>query len=102
MLRPGGELRFLEQCTRPRARRGAEAAAGCSTPPSGRGSSAAVTLSRDTAAAIEEAGFTITELERFSFPEGARGPSSAAILGRAVRLSVRIRRRSETQGGPAR
>jgi hypothetical protein len=42
-------------------------------------------VSRDTAAAIEEAGFTITALERFSFPEGTRGPSSAVILGSAVR-----------------
>ena len=41
-------------------------------------------ISRDTVAAIEEAGFTFTELERFSFPEGARGPSSPAVLGRAV------------------
>jgi hypothetical protein len=39
---------------------------------------------RDTARAIEEAGFTLTEIERFSFPEGARGPESAAIRGRAV------------------
>ena len=42
-------------------------------------------LARDTAAAIEEAGFTLTEIEHLSFPEGARDPSTAAaILGRAV------------------
>ena len=41
-------------------------------------------VSRDTAGAIEAAGFRITEIERFAFPENARGPSSAVIQGRAV------------------
>ena len=38
-------------------------------------------LGRDTAGAIEQAGFLITEIDRFSFPDGARGPSSSLILG---------------------
>ncbi len=47
-------------------------------------------VSRDTVGAIEAAGFTITELERFNIPEKARGPSSAAVIGRAVpRMSLR-------------
>jgi ubiquinone/menaquinone biosynthesis C-methylase UbiE len=84
VLRPGGELRFLEHVQAPepgfgrRLQRVLDAtvwprlAGGCH-------------LSRDTAAAIEGAGFRVTELERFSFPEGARGPASFAVIGRAVR-----------------
>jgi ubiquinone/menaquinone biosynthesis C-methylase UbiE len=84
VLRAGGELRFLEHVRDPepgltrRTQRVLDATVwplmfgGCH-------------VSRDTAAAIEEAGFTVTELERFSIPEGARGPSAAAIIGCAVR-----------------
>jgi ubiquinone/menaquinone biosynthesis C-methylase UbiE len=83
VLRPGGQLRFLEHVRDPepgtnrRVQRALDATVwprllgGCH-------------CSRDTGAAIEEAGFTVTELERFSFPENARGPSSPAIIGRAV------------------
>jgi ubiquinone/menaquinone biosynthesis C-methylase UbiE len=83
VLRAGGELRFLEHVRDPepgltrRTQRVLDATVwplmfgGCH-------------VSRDTAAAIEEAGFTVTELERFSIPEGARGPSAAAIIGCAV------------------
>ena len=39
---------------------------------------------RDTAGAIERAGLRLTEIERFTFPEGSRGPEAAAIIGRAV------------------
>jgi ubiquinone/menaquinone biosynthesis C-methylase UbiE len=83
VLRPGGELRFLEHVlahepgfTR-RAQRVLDATVwprlfgGCHT-------------SRDTVGAIEAAGFTVTELERFTIPENARGPASAAVLGSAV------------------
>ncbi len=42
-------------------------------------------VARDTVAAIEKAGFAVTELERFHFPENARGTSSPVVLGRAVR-----------------
>lgn len=38
---------------------------------------------RDTAAAVEAAGFDWEQLERFAFPEGSRMPMSPAILGRA-------------------
>ena len=84
VLRPGGEVRFLEhvQAHEPgfgrRVQRVLDATVwprlfgGCHT-------------SRDTVGAIEAAGFTVTELERFSIPDNARGPSSAAVLGRAVR-----------------
>ena len=84
VLRPGGEVRFLEhvRAHEPgfgrRVQRVLDATVwprlfgGCHT-------------SRDTVGAIEAAGFTVTELERFSIPDGARGPSSAAVLGRAVR-----------------
>jgi ubiquinone/menaquinone biosynthesis C-methylase UbiE len=41
-------------------------------------------LSRDTAAAIERAGFTICRLGRFLFP-GTRTPVSFHITGQAVR-----------------
>ena len=41
-------------------------------------------VARDTVRAIEAAGFTVTELERFTFPEHGHGPASAAVLGRAV------------------
>ena len=83
MLRPGGELRFLEHVRAhdPGAARQAQRVLDATVWPRLFGG---CHLARDTVAAIEEAGFTITELERFSFPEHARGPSSAAVLGRAV------------------
>ncbi len=85
VLRPGGQLRFLEHVAaeRPgllrRAQRVADATlwprmfAGCHT-------------GRDTAAAIAAAGFTVGELHRFRFP--ATGPGSPAaphIRGVATR-----------------
>lgn len=83
VLRPGGELRFLEHVRAPepgrmRTLQGVldatiwpRLAGGCH-------------LGRDTVGAIEQAGFTITDLERFTFPQGSRGPASAAVIGRAV------------------
>ncbi len=83
VLRPTGELRFLEHVRAPEPgavrvlQRVLDATVwprlfgGCHT-------------SRDTESAIERAGFELAEIERFSFPDGARGPESAAILGRAV------------------
>jgi ubiquinone/menaquinone biosynthesis C-methylase UbiE len=84
VLRPGGELRFWEHV---RADGGALArvqaaldrtvwpllAGGCH-------------LSRDTLRAVEDAGLTVTELERFRFPE-TRPPNPGApqLLGIAVR-----------------
>jgi ubiquinone/menaquinone biosynthesis C-methylase UbiE len=82
VLRPDGQLRFLEHVragTRAMARlqRILDAtvwpglAGGCHT-------------GRDTTAAIERSGFTIDQLDRFLFPE-ARTPLSYYVLGTAVR-----------------
>ncbi|MDG4808866.1 methyltransferase domain-containing protein [Micromonospora sp. WMMD1120] len=84
VLRPGGELRFLEHVAAEdgsrvrRAQRLLDATlwprlfAGCHT-------------GRDTVAAIGAAGFRIEELRRFRFPAGSNSPSSPCALGRAVR-----------------
>ena len=86
VLRPGGELRFLEhvQAHEPGAARTVQRVLDATVWPRLFGG---CHVARDTVAAIEEAGFTITELERFSFPEGARGPSARhrRSLGRARR-----------------
>ena len=83
VLRPGGELRFLEhvQAHRPGAVRVVQRALDATVWPRLFGG---CHVGRDTAGAIERAGFELVELERFSFPEGARGPEAAAIRGRAV------------------
>ncbi|WP_165986090.1 class I SAM-dependent methyltransferase [Streptomyces sp. YIM 98790] len=82
VLRPGGRLRFFEhvQADSPGMRRVQRAVdatfwprlcGGCHT-------------GRDTAAAISRAGFRITELERFRFPEtGPPSPADTHILGTA-------------------
>lgn len=83
VLRPGGELRFLEhvrdheQGFNRRLQRVLDASVwplmfgGCH-------------VSRDTVAAIEASGFTVTELERLHVPERAHGPSSPAVIGHGV------------------
>ncbi|HEU4666928.1 MAG TPA: class I SAM-dependent methyltransferase [Arthrobacter sp.] len=82
VLKPGGRLRFLEHVRADtprlvRVQRVLDAtlwprlAGGCHT-------------GRDTAAAIERAGFTIQRLDRYLFPE-ARTPVSFHILGTAIR-----------------
>jgi ubiquinone/menaquinone biosynthesis C-methylase UbiE len=82
VLKPGGQLRFLEHVRADtpglvRVQRVLDAtlwpriAGGCHT-------------GRDTATAIERAGFTIQSLERYLFPE-ARTPVSFHILGTATR-----------------
>jgi ubiquinone/menaquinone biosynthesis C-methylase UbiE len=84
VLRPGGELRFLEHViaeqpgTLRRVQRIADAtlwpllAGGCHS-------------ARDTAAAITAAGFTVDELHRFRFPpDGPTSPSSPLIRGSAT------------------
>lgn len=83
VLRPGGELRFLEhvQAQRPGAMRRLQQLLDATVWPRLFGG---CHCGRDTVGAIERAGFTITELDRFAFPEGARGPEAAAVLGRAV------------------
>ncbi|MFI7069391.1 class I SAM-dependent methyltransferase [Micromonospora sediminicola] len=84
VLRPGGELRFYEHVVAQtpglrRAQRVADATlwplfcAGCHT-------------ARDTVAAIGAAGFTVTGLDRFRFPEaGLPAPASPHVLGTAIR-----------------
>ncbi|MFI5695273.1 class I SAM-dependent methyltransferase [Kribbella sp. NPDC051586] len=83
VLRPGGELRFYEHVAADGGRletvqRIADAtvwslfAGGCH-------------VHRDTAAAIEAAGFVIEEIERFDFPPERANPASPHILGRARR-----------------
>lgn len=82
VLRPGGELRVLEHVAADSVRLQRtqrlldrtvwpRIAGGCH-------------LGRDTASAVERAGFRFAELERLGFPEGSAGPSSSLILGRAV------------------
>lgn len=85
VLAPGGELRFFEHVQAPekgitrRLQRGLDATVwphlfgGCH-------------CGRDTAAAIERAGFAIESLERLVFPAGSRLPMSPAILGSARSL----------------
>jgi ubiquinone/menaquinone biosynthesis C-methylase UbiE len=82
VLKPGGQLRFLEQVraetpAMARVQRALDAtiwphlAGGCR-------------VGRDTVAAIRHAGFRIERLDRFRFPD-ARTPSSFHVLGTAVR-----------------
>ncbi|MBV8950140.1 MAG: class I SAM-dependent methyltransferase [Actinobacteria bacterium] len=82
VLRPGGELRFYEHVLATDARLArtqrrldpiwTHMAGGCH-------------VTRDTAAAIEHAGFTITECDRFPFEPGALAKLAAPhILGRAT------------------
>ncbi|WP_202874418.1 class I SAM-dependent methyltransferase [Kribbella kalugense] len=83
VLRPGGELRFYEHVAADGGRletvqRFADAtvwsllAGGCH-------------VHRDTAAAIEAAGFVIEEIDRFEFPADRPNPARPHILGRARR-----------------
>lgn len=84
ILRPGGELRFYEHVVAEtpglrRAQRVADATlwplfcAGCHT-------------ARDTLGAIRAAGFTVTDVDRFRFPEtGIPVPASPHVLGTAIR-----------------
>jgi ubiquinone/menaquinone biosynthesis C-methylase UbiE len=84
VLRPSGELRFYEHVAADGGRletvqRIADTtktwslfAGGCH-------------VHRDTAAAIEAAGFMIEEIDRFDFPPGRANPARPHILGRARR-----------------
>jgi ubiquinone/menaquinone biosynthesis C-methylase UbiE len=83
VLRPGGELRFLEhvQAHEPGAIRKVQRVLDATVWPRLFGG---CHCGRDTAGAIADAGFTMTELERLTFPEGSRGPEAAVIIGRAV------------------
>ncbi|MDR7276563.1 class I SAM-dependent methyltransferase [Catenuloplanes atrovinosus] len=83
VLRPGGELRFFEHVAAEEPgglRRLQRLLDATIWPPLSGGCH----IARDTAAAITAAGFTITDLRRFRFPsEGASGPASPHIIGRA-------------------
>jgi len=83
VLRPGGELRFLEhvQAHEPGPARKVQRVLDATVWPRLFGG---CHVGRDTAGAIAGAGFTVTELDRFTWPEGARGPQTAAIIGCAV------------------
>jgi ubiquinone/menaquinone biosynthesis C-methylase UbiE len=83
VLRPGGELRFLEhvQAHEPGWTRRVQRALDLTVWPRLFGG---CHCGRDTAGAIADAGFTMTELERLTFPDGARGPEASVIIGRAV------------------
>lgn len=83
VLRPGGRLEILEhvQAHRPGRTRKVQAALDATVWPRLFGG---CHIGRDTAAAVEAAGFSFTELERFAFPEGSRLPMSPAIRGSAT------------------
>jgi ubiquinone/menaquinone biosynthesis C-methylase UbiE len=84
VLRPGGQLRFFEHVRAESAglRRAQTLLDATVWPTLGGGCHAA----RDTAAAIESAGFTIDELDRFRFPDMRMAlPTSPHILGMARR-----------------
>lgn len=84
VLRPGGELRFLEHVRADGAGlRRVQRALDATVWPLITGG---CRLQRDTAAAIRAAGFTVTVLEHVRFPDVAvTMPTSPHILGTAVR-----------------
>ncbi len=84
VLRPGAELRFLEHVLahRPGPMRRVQRSLDRFVWPQLFGGCHA---GRDTVAAIDDAAFTITELERSQFPEGTHTPVSPHVHGRAVR-----------------
>ena len=84
VLRPGGQLRFLEhvQAEQPGTLRRAQKIADVTIWPLLLGG---CRTSRDTVAAITAAGFTIDHLDRFRFPpNGPTSPASPHIRGVAT------------------
>src|SRR5438874_13806468 len=83
VIRPGGELRFYEHVVaeRPMPARLQRLADATFWPRVGGGCH----LSRNTGAAIEQAGFTVESSKRFSFTPGAPVPPIPHILGIARR-----------------
>jgi ubiquinone/menaquinone biosynthesis C-methylase UbiE len=84
VLKPGGQLRYLEHVVSESAglRRTQKVLDATVWPTLGAGCHCA----RDASAAIESAGFTIEDLERMRFPEMRFAlPTSPHILGRARR-----------------
>lgn len=84
VLRPGGQLRFLEHVRADSPRlAGVQRIADATIWPRIAGG---CHVARDTGAAIRDAGFTIARLEHFDFPESRlRMPSTPHILGTAER-----------------
>lgn len=82
VLRAGGGLRFLEhvRAPGPGAMRRVQHALDLTVWPRLFGG---CHLGRDTVAAVGEAGFAVTAVQRFWFPERPRLPMSAAVLGAA-------------------
>ncbi|MGO1523977.1 MAG: hypothetical protein ACTHV8_09835 [Nesterenkonia sp.] len=81
VLRPGGQLRFLEH-VRARNRMGARFQDLIS--PISAKLNAGCRQGRDTASAIEGAGFAMSALERFSFPDHPWVPGQPMIRGSAA------------------
>jgi ubiquinone/menaquinone biosynthesis C-methylase UbiE len=83
VLRSGGELRFWEHVAAPPGAMETVQKLLDATiyPPLAGGCH----LHRDTATAITTAGFTITTIDRFSFPPAGPDPARHQILGRATR-----------------
>jgi ubiquinone/menaquinone biosynthesis C-methylase UbiE len=85
VLRPGGQLRFLEhvRADQPGALRHAQKIADATLWPLLLGG---CRTSRDTVAAITAAGFTLGHLDRFPFPpNGPTSPASPHVRGTATR-----------------
>ena len=83
VLRPGGEVRFLEHVEDPRpgARRRVQRLLDATVWPHLVGG---CHLGRDTVGAVEAGGLEVVRLERLLLPEGSRGPAAPTVLGRAV------------------
>lgn len=82
VLRPGGEIRFLEHVAAgPGTLRRVQSALDATVWPLLAGG---CHCARETEQAIVDAGFEITRIERFAFPRGARSPVSPVIIGRAA------------------
>ncbi|MEV4704314.1 class I SAM-dependent methyltransferase [Actinoplanes sp. NPDC049316] len=84
VLRPGGQLRFLEHVVaeRPGGLRRAQRILDATVWPWFTGG---CHTGRDTLAAIAAAGFAVDEVHRFRFPEsGPQGPAAPHVRGRAT------------------
>lgn len=91
VLRSGGSLRFLEHVAADgTTHRGFQKALDATVWPHVAGG---CHTSRDTVGAIEDAGFEVTRLERFRFPDSPPTPTSPHVLGEARWVSaVPVRR----------